>query len=286
MSLKELGRLLQETRESKNLSLNDVHDNIKVSIYILKAIEEGNENILPHPVYTKSFIQSYAKFLGLDWQKIGEEYTSIYNIDNKIENIDKLPTTVKEERKNYWLIIIAILILSLLLLFGIKKIIKNGSNKEIEQSSLSQEETLSQNTNVVKESNIVSQNNSTQELKSEDNKDNNEKEEKNIITQNKNNISVNSSIVLPKSEDNNSSLISPKHSLEIISTDKCWVLAKVDDENKEVFLYPGEKIVLNYNSFLEVKLGNAGGVKLILDGKEYPLEAEAGQVKTLKFTAE
>ncbi|MDK2921951.1 MAG: cytoskeleton protein RodZ [Desulfonauticus sp.] len=286
MTLKEIGQILQEARQSKNLDLKDIHDNIKVSIYILKAIEEGNENILPHPVYTKSFIQSYARFLGLDWKKIGEEYASIYELNNKIEDIDSLPTTVKQERKNFWLIAIIVLILLFILVLGIKSLIKNSSDKEIEQSSLSQQETLSQNTNVVKGSNIVSKNNSIQELKREDNKDNNEKEEKNIIAQNKNNTSVNSSIVLPKLEDNNSSLISPKHSLEIISTDKCWVLAKVDDENREVFLYPGEKIVLNYNSFLEVKLGNAGGVKLILDGKEYPLEAEAGQVKTLKFTAE
>jgi len=286
MTLKEIGQILQEARQSKNLDLKDIHDNIKVSIYILKAIEEGNENILPHPVYTKSFIQSYARFLGLDWKKIGEEYASIYELNNKIEDIDSLPTTVKQERKNFWLIAIIVLILLFILVLVIKSLIKNSSDKEIEQSSLSQQETLSQNTNVVKGSNIVSKNNSIQELKREDNKDNNEKEEKNIIAQNKNNTSVNSSIVLPKLEDNNSSLISPKHSLEIISTDKCWVLAKVDDENREVFLYPGEKIVLNYNSFLEVKLGNAGGVKLILDGKEYPLEAEAGQVKTLKFTAE
>ncbi len=66
MSLKELGIALRESREAKGLDIEDAAIRIKVSARVLRAIEEGDQSGLPHAVYARGFIKSYALLLGVD----------------------------------------------------------------------------------------------------------------------------------------------------------------------------------------------------------------------------
>ena len=65
MDLRKLGALLREERERRSLSLDDVSNKIKISKTCLAAIEEGDEEKLPHPVYAKGFIRNYARLLDM-----------------------------------------------------------------------------------------------------------------------------------------------------------------------------------------------------------------------------
>lgn len=66
MPLKELGIALRESREAKGLDIEDAAIRIKVSARVLRAIEEGDQSELPHAVYARGFIKSYALLLGVD----------------------------------------------------------------------------------------------------------------------------------------------------------------------------------------------------------------------------
>ena len=66
MALKELGIALREAREAKNLDIEDVAIRIKVSARVLRAIEDGERDGLPHAVYARGFIKSYGALLGVD----------------------------------------------------------------------------------------------------------------------------------------------------------------------------------------------------------------------------
>lgn len=66
MAFKELGIALREAREAKNLDIGDVAIRIKVSARVLRAIEDGERDGLPHAVYARGFIKSYAALLGVD----------------------------------------------------------------------------------------------------------------------------------------------------------------------------------------------------------------------------
>ncbi|BFR48627.1 DUF4115 domain-containing protein [Nitratidesulfovibrio sp. HK-II] len=66
MALKELGIALREARETKNLDIEDVAIRIKVSARVLRAIEDGDRDGLPHAVYARGFIKSYGALLGVD----------------------------------------------------------------------------------------------------------------------------------------------------------------------------------------------------------------------------
>lgn len=66
MSLKELGEKLREERTRQGLSLEEVQHRSKIAPNVLEAIEEGRQEILPHPVYVRGFLKTYFSVLGLD----------------------------------------------------------------------------------------------------------------------------------------------------------------------------------------------------------------------------
>ncbi len=69
-SLEELGQALRAERERKYLSVEDVADGLKISSRVLRAIEAGDAASLPHAVYVRGFVAAYGKFLELDVQEL------------------------------------------------------------------------------------------------------------------------------------------------------------------------------------------------------------------------
>lgn len=66
MSNEELGKALTEKRIARGLTLHDVERDTRISSKYLKALEEGNLDLLPAPVYARAFMRTYAQYLGLN----------------------------------------------------------------------------------------------------------------------------------------------------------------------------------------------------------------------------
>ncbi len=66
----ELGDLLRRTREEKGLSLDQVMEATRIRKEFLQALEEEDFDRLPAAVYVKGFLRNYATFLGLDPEEI------------------------------------------------------------------------------------------------------------------------------------------------------------------------------------------------------------------------
>ena len=62
----DISNLLKKMRESKNLTLKDVAEEIKIRTTFLKNIEEDQFDKLPGNVYAVGFTRTYSSFLGLD----------------------------------------------------------------------------------------------------------------------------------------------------------------------------------------------------------------------------
>jgi len=62
----ELGDWLRETREAQELSLADVESVTRIRQKYLAALEAGNWEALPSEVVGRGFLRNYAQFLGLD----------------------------------------------------------------------------------------------------------------------------------------------------------------------------------------------------------------------------
>ncbi|MDZ4277811.1 MAG: helix-turn-helix domain-containing protein, partial [Dehalococcoidia bacterium] len=66
MSALELGKALAEGRTARGLALHDVERDTRISSKYLQALEEGDLEALPAPVYARAFTRTYAQYLGLN----------------------------------------------------------------------------------------------------------------------------------------------------------------------------------------------------------------------------
>ncbi len=107
MTMEELGELFTTARQEAGLSLEDVYHRTRISMYVLEGLESGDTAKLPHPVYTKGFIRSYAKLLGLDHEEIVHEYLALIGpvaslaIDTDIPELNVPRKLVKEKGSKY-----------------------------------------------------------------------------------------------------------------------------------------------------------------------------------------
>lgn len=77
------GKRLKEIRERMGIELNSISKETKISAKILELIEEERFETLPALVYLKGFLRGYAQFLGLDPQKVAEDYLNSMPGDKK-----------------------------------------------------------------------------------------------------------------------------------------------------------------------------------------------------------
>ncbi|BAY16641.1 hypothetical protein NIES21_24710 [Anabaenopsis circularis NIES-21] len=72
--LKELGAQLWAARQERSLSLEEMMVITKISRRLLQAIEEGNLEDLPEPVYIQGFIRQYADALGFNGAEFAKAF--------------------------------------------------------------------------------------------------------------------------------------------------------------------------------------------------------------------
>ncbi|MFH1201313.1 MAG: RodZ domain-containing protein [Candidatus Omnitrophota bacterium] len=119
--MESIGERLKKTRESKKLSLAEVSKKTTINLDILTALEEDRFNIL-NKVYIKGFLKIYSSFLGLDPQKIIEDYNSFISPkDSHAEAIAKKAAVdkIRYNSRNYSVFIYRlIVVIAIFLLFS------------------------------------------------------------------------------------------------------------------------------------------------------------------------
>ncbi len=78
MTLQELGENIRQKREAAGFTIEDVATRIKVSSRTLRAIEKGATEGLPHAVYTKGFVRSFALAVGYDPEELNAHLSGVF----------------------------------------------------------------------------------------------------------------------------------------------------------------------------------------------------------------
>ena len=71
-----LGERFRAAREARGLSLSDVAEQIRIRSVYLAAIEDENWNAIGAPVYTRGFLRTYARFLGLESEEVIADFNA------------------------------------------------------------------------------------------------------------------------------------------------------------------------------------------------------------------
>lgn len=92
--MKNIGLKLKEKREENGLSIDEVAEDLKMRPSQINSIEEGKSDDFKDVVYLKYFIRDYSKYLGLDSEKIIDEFNEFL-----FDATSKIPLNLIEEAK-------------------------------------------------------------------------------------------------------------------------------------------------------------------------------------------
>ncbi len=86
--MEDIGAYLRNERERQHLTLEAVSDHTRISVKMLRAIENGHFEEIGTALLIRSFLRNYCRALGLDPEPIFEEYGSdIQRYDNPEERL-------------------------------------------------------------------------------------------------------------------------------------------------------------------------------------------------------
>jgi cytoskeletal protein RodZ len=74
----DIGSTLREARMRDRIDISEVETRTKIRAKYLRAIENEEWDLLPGPVYVKSFLRTYGEFLGVDTRQLVDEYKRRY----------------------------------------------------------------------------------------------------------------------------------------------------------------------------------------------------------------
>jgi len=73
-----IGQRLSEARASRQISLEQAEEETRIRLKYLMAMESGEFDTLPNIAVARGFLRSYARYLGLDPSQLLEEFERVY----------------------------------------------------------------------------------------------------------------------------------------------------------------------------------------------------------------
>jgi cytoskeletal protein RodZ len=252
------GEILKKKREELGYNLKEIAKTLRIRSDYLKAIEEGTFEKLPVEVYTKGYIRAYAKFLKTDPEIVIKDYMEKIAppvIEKQPDPAAPAEHIVKEEKAAPRYSITAItlsaaataaLLIVLSLFFFAPEEPKTPLPEKTAPTSVA-----------LQPGSPAQEKENTEKAKTE-------------------------TAANPQGEKT-----AKEHSLDILASDKTWILVTIDNtETKEMLLNKGESAKLSAKNGFSLKIGNAGGIKLIFDGNDMGVPGENGKVITLKLPSD
>jgi cytoskeleton protein RodZ len=95
----DIGATLREARMRARIDISEVEVGTKIRAKYLRALENEEWDLLPGPVYVKSFLKTYGDFLGLDSRLLVDEFKRRY--ERPMEHEARALATTARERERH-----------------------------------------------------------------------------------------------------------------------------------------------------------------------------------------
>lgn len=242
----KIGEILKTERESKGLSLADIEEETKIRAKYLQALEEENYAEIPGKAYCMGFLRNYARFLEIDPNPL------LYQYRTQVKNEEPSPSPVivekgeKKSKKEF-------------------KPVSQSTGKRRPLIGLVVFAVLIFSVAYIYFSNVDGDTPpETPPISQEQEQNQNQEQE------------FNQEEVIPPTDN---------ITIELIANQLCWTRVAVDGEIQfEGDLNNGETKEFEAEDLIRVRLGNAGGVDVVYNGKKEPPLGESGQVVEKEYT--
>ena len=104
----EIGSSLREARMRRKLDLSQVEKDTRIRAKYLMALEDDRFDALPGLAYAKGFLRTYADYLGLDAQRLVDEYKTQFAPEE--EPAAPPPVRIRRRRLGFdsWLFVVPV----------------------------------------------------------------------------------------------------------------------------------------------------------------------------------
>lgn len=97
--INDISEVLKSTREMSGLTLDEVSKDLEIPVLSLEQIEDGNIGAFKDIFVLKDYLESYAKYLGLDYEDVIDEFNEyMFEKTSKIP-MEEIEKAVKEKEK-------------------------------------------------------------------------------------------------------------------------------------------------------------------------------------------
>lgn len=251
--LVEIGEQLRQTRQHQSLSIQMVAAYTRIRVPLLQALEQGQIEYLPEPVYTQGLIKRYGDALGINGSELAQFFLP-EPIQPSIQSPLKLLSLPQLRPTHLYLTYILLVICAV-----------NGLSYLVKSNPL----TDSANQPVIASTN--------------------QSESPNSAVLDGQLVAQSSEAVSTPAQSVSSGVKATSNSVEIALTvkDESWVLIEVDGKTEfQGLLSGGTQQTWKANKELVVVAGNAGGVLITVNNGEAKRLGEPGMVEEVVFTSE
>lgn len=110
----KLGHYLREYREAKGITLEEIERASNISVFYLRALEEGQYHLLPAPAFTIGFLKQYARCVGLDPEDAVLRYRRVTQKQGGPFRERSAEKPVRGRRRPFWILAGTLLLLIVL----------------------------------------------------------------------------------------------------------------------------------------------------------------------------
>ena len=238
------GRYLQDIRLSKGISLETVAEETRIRIDNLLLVEGENHDKLPDEVFVKGFLRAFAKAIGADEDEAVRRYQLRLKV---VQKLAKSEADLKMPAGKFWRRLLfcigALLCLIFLSVFAVSVLKKRPSSTGLLK------------TNIEQPADIENEGKATFEPQ----------------------YDMEPAVVQINNKPE-------KLILKITANEETWMKIIIDDQKpNEYYLKPGDQVELKATLGYNLFIGNAGGVRLLLNGESIRVPGKSGQVVNLKI---
>lgn len=261
------GERLKERREALQLDLKEISDLLRIKFDYLAAIERNEIEKLPFPVYTIGYIRIYAEYLHIDPDPI-IEYFSKHMSQPDSPAIMPIALVEKKRMKHYVLVPVALISMIFLFIFFTSSGERSFLTEPVQYNA-------SPEKNSAFPAKVLSEDKQT------DSADSTMYSDEQILERKHDDIAE------APSEQQQAESDRLEHVLEIHAKDVTWIsLDSGTHHVREILFQPGDSKKFTFYGKTVLKIGNAGGIRLTLDGKNLGTPGEPGSVLSLSIPSE
>jgi cytoskeleton protein RodZ len=278
------GQYLQQWRREREIPLEAVSRSTRISLSSLRLIESEDLVNLPAPLYVKSFLKSYAEAIGADPQDAIKRYENNLELHKRNEQVQPQPRMSQSQwpRLILAVILFAMVIFATLYMAGWINRAPDQKPHTSTQSEPGQKPVAEPAEPAVAvpegppagtpdyQAPQAVEHESMSESQPEDQLPAEPAQETETAS--------------PPLEPSPPAGTKDVLQLEMAAVEPTWIKAIADGQAPHVFtLKPDERVTLEAKDQFNLLIGNAGGIRLFLNGKEIYVPGKSGQVVTLQL---